>query len=75
MIGYHLKTGRRGGRVRLKLDVQGQGGGIILVVDGLGEWEVMDVICVSSLKLTVQIQLALYRGDPFLINNRKMTGV
>ena len=58
----------------MKLDVQGQGGRIILDVDGLGEWEVMDVICVAFLKLTVQIKLALYPCDPFLINNRNMTG-
>ena len=28
----------------------------------------------SRLKMTVQIQLALYPCDPFLINNRNMTG-
>ena len=28
----------------------------------------------SRLKLTVQIQLVLYPCDPFLINNRNMTG-
>ena len=43
------------GRARLKLDVQGQGGGRILDVDGQGgggfeNWTIfMDVICVSSL--------------------------
>ena len=47
--------GGRGGGVRLKLDVQGQGGGWILDVDGQGgggleNWIIfMDVKCLSSL--------------------------
>ena len=36
MIGYHLERG-----VRLKLDVQDQGGGRILDVDGQGGWGVL----------------------------------
>ena len=42
MICYHLERGRRGGGgVRLKLDVQGQGGGRILDVDGQRGWGVL----------------------------------
>ena len=38
-----LSFGEReeGGRIRLKLDVQGQGGGRILEVDGQGGWGVL----------------------------------
>ena len=41
MIGYHLKRGR----VRLKLDVkgQGQGSGRILDLSGQQEWEVLKI--------------------------------
>ena len=55
-----LDEGRKagGGVVRLKLDVQGQGSGRILDLDGRGGMgglenctDFMDVICVSSLKL------------------------
>ena len=44
-------------------------------VSGLENWKIfMDVIYVSSLKLTVQIQLALSPCNPVLINNHNMTG-
>ena len=40
MIGYHLESG---GRVRLKFDVQGQGGWKMLDVAGQGRWVVLKI--------------------------------
>ena len=60
MIGYHLE--KRGG-ARLELDVQGQGSGRILDVDGQWVWSLenwtifMDVICVSSLTVPLKVLL------------------
>ena len=61
MIDYHLERKRgEGDGVRMKLDVQGQGGGRILdvarqgvVLGGLENWTIfIDVICILSLTLT-----------------------
>ena len=77
MIGSHLEIGGRGsfeiGRPRSR-GWNNFRRRMTRGVRGLKNWTIfMDVIYVSSLKLTVQIQLALSPCNPFLINDHNMT--